>query len=319
MQLIHAEGAILAQILDETFPIWHEGLTRVNYERWNVAQMRTPWGHDHLRRLALVDDAGRVLSSGKRYRFTVRFGGEEAPMLGIGAVFTPPALRRRGYAAHIIERIIAEEAAADTALAALFSDIGDQFYRRIGFEPVPLDEVTLAVVWKGGAPAMLVRSGTDSDLPAVAAMHKVRAASAGVAVARGADLIQFAIAKRRLLAGLGPAGLRQTEFFVVEEGVSAVAYVVITSEADGWFIEEAGDRDPAGARLGAMLQVLLAREPSRNRPQIRAWWPSGFPLPPQVTITGRTPARSILMVRSLRAGLPRIEPSDVFYWHSDYF
>jgi GNAT superfamily N-acetyltransferase len=319
MQLIHAEGAMLAQILDETFPIWHEGLTRINYERWNVAQMRTPWGHDHLRRLALVDDAGRLLSSAKRYRFTARLAREEAAMLGIGAVFTPPGLRGRGYAVHILERIIAEEAAAGTAFAALFSDIGDRFYRRAGFEPVPLDELTLSVARKNGAPAMLVRSGTDADLPAVAAMHDVRAASARVAVARRADLTQYAIAKRRLLAGLGPAGLRQTEFFVVEEGVSAVAYVVITSEADGWFIEEAGDRDPAGARLGAMLQVLLAREPSRNPPQIRAWWPSRFALPPQVTIADRTPATSILMVRPLRASLPRIEPSDVFYWHSDYF
>ena len=51
------------------------------------------------------------------------------------------------------------------------------------------------------------------------------------------------------------------EFFVAEEGASAVAYVVLNVNANGWTLEEAGDRDPAGARLGAMLQVLLAREP----------------------------------------------------------
>ena len=84
MQLIHAEGAMLAQILDEPFPIWHEGLTRINYERWNVAQMRTPWGHDHLRRLALVDDAGRLLSSLKRYRFTVRLAREDQTIAPTG-------------------------------------------------------------------------------------------------------------------------------------------------------------------------------------------------------------------------------------------
>ena len=42
------------------------------------------------------------------------------------------------------------------------------------------------------------------------------------------------------------------------------------------------DRDPAGARLGALLQVLVAREPSRGMPLIRAWWPRAFPVPPQV-------------------------------------
>jgi hypothetical protein len=166
---------------------------------------------------------------------------------------------------------------------------------------------------------MLVRSGVEADLPEIAAMHTVRAAHAPVALARSPDLIQFAIAKRRLLAGLGPPGQRQTEFFVAEEGASAVAYVVITSKSDGWVIEEAGDRDPTGARLGAMLQVLLAREPAHATPAIRAWWPRAFPLPPQVSVTHRTPPGSIFMVRRLVAGLSRIEPEDVFYWHSDYF
>ena len=64
---------------------------------------------------------------------------------------------------------------------------------------------------------------------------------------------------------LGPTGLRQVEFFVAEEGGSAVAYVILSENANGWTLEEAGDRDPAGARLGAMLQVLVAREPSHRR------------------------------------------------------
>ena len=44
---------------------------------------------------------------------------------------------------------------------------------------------------------------------------------------------------------------------MAEEGASAVAYVVLSQNQYGWTLEEAGDRDPAGARLGAMLQVLL--------------------------------------------------------------
>jgi hypothetical protein len=38
--------------------------------------------------------------------------------------------------------------------------------------------------------------------------------------------------------------LRQIEFFVAEEGASAVAYVVLNVNAHGWTLEEAGDRDP---------------------------------------------------------------------------
>lgn len=281
--------------------------------------MRTAWGRDHLHRVALLDEEGTLLVSMKRYRFSVRYDGEVVPMLGVGAVFTPSELRGRGYAAAIVERVIEEEAAAGTALAALFSEIGPAYYRRLGFETVPLEEVTFTVKVKGGAPAMLVRSGTDADLAAIAAMHEMRIAGSRFSVVRPPELIQYAIAKRRLLAGLGPVGKRQIEFWVAEEGHMPAAYVVITADEHGWFIEEAGDRDPVAARLGAMLQVLLAREPSHVPPVIRAWWPAAFPVPQQVVISVRKPADDLLMVRPLRPGLRPLVPDDVFYWRSDYF
>jgi hypothetical protein len=250
---------------------------------------------------------------------SARYDGEVVPVLGIGAVFTPLELRGRGHALAIMERVIAEEATAGTALAALFSEIGADYYRRAGFETVPLDEVTLTVKGKPGAPAVLVRSGTDIDLPGIAAMHEVRAASARFSLVRTPELIHYAIAKKRLLAGLGPIGKRQVEFWVTEEGLAAAAYVVMSVDERGWFIEEAGDRDPSAARLGAMLQVLLAREPSQVPPPIRAWWPAAFPVPQQVTIVDRKPSNDIFMVRPLRAALRPLTPDDVFYWHGDYF
>ena len=61
-----------------------------------------------------------------------------------------------------------------------------------------------------------------------------------------------------------------------------------TANGGRWFIEEAGDRDPSGARLGAMLQVMLARHPASRRPEIRAWFPHALQ-PPQVQIVDRKP------------------------------
>jgi hypothetical protein len=63
-----------------------------------------------------------------------------------------------------------------------------------------------------------------------------------------------------------------------------------------WTIEECGDRDPSGARVGAILQALIAREPVERRPTIRAWLPRGF-LPPQVTIVSAKPSTEVMMVR----------------------
>ena len=67
-----------------------------------------------------------------------------------------------------------------------------------------------------------------------------------------------------------------------------------------------------------MLQVLLAREPSQQRPLIRAWWPHAFPVPPQLA-SPSAPARDLFMVRPLADVACRERNDDVFYWRSDYF
>jgi hypothetical protein len=215
--------------------------------------------------------------------------------------------------------MIEEERRAGALAAALFSEIGPQFYARLGFAPVPLDEVTVDVELKGGSPAMLVRAGDDRDLAHVAAMNRIRSAGSRFALEREVPLVHYSIAKKRIQAGLGAPGGRQVEFFVAEEGVSAVAYVVLSVSANGWTLEEAGDRDPAAARLGAMLQVLAAREPSQRLPLIRTWWPRAFPVPPQWQLTDRIDSRDLLMIRPF-VELPRpLTADDVFYWRGDYF
>jgi GNAT superfamily N-acetyltransferase len=319
MRLVPADGPLLDRILDNTYPLWNEGLTRDAYGKWNAAQLRTVWGRDHLHRFALVDGDGRLLASAKRYRLDLRVDGHERRVAGIGAVFTPPELRGRGYASQLIALLLQQEQREGAALAALFSEIGTTFYERLGFRVVPLDEVDVEVAHKDGAPAMLVRAGDDRDLPAVAAMHQTRVEPARFALRRDASQIAYALAKKRLQAGLGPPGLKQTEFFVAEEGASAVAYVVLSVSRGGWTLEEAGDRDPAAARLGGMLQVLLAREPSQKRPRIRAWWPPVMAVPPQVTVTHRVPARDVLMMRALADVPIPTRAEEVFYWRSDYF
>jgi GNAT superfamily N-acetyltransferase len=323
MQFVAAEGPILEEILDATYPVWNEGLTRDAYARWNAAQLRTTWGADHLRRFALLDGRGRWVASAKRYLWPIRLDGVDGVMCGLGAVFTRPEERGRGYAGMMIERLIEQSRGEGAMIAGLFSEIGERFYERLGFRTVPLEEVDVQVERRHGAPAMLVRFGEERDLPALAAMHATRSAGVRFALRRDPPLIEYALTKKRLLAGLGQGAgrraQRQTEFFVAEEGASAVAYVVLTVSPAGWTLEEAGDRDPAGARLGAILQLLLAREPSRPAPLIRAWWPPGMPVPPQVRLENQVPARDIFMLRPIAGVRIPSRAEDVSYWRSDYF
>ena len=150
-----------------------------------------------------------------------------------------------------------------------------------GFEKVPMDEVTVNIALKKGAPAMLVRAGTERDYDAICAMYATCTAGAHFALRRDPAALHYAVSKKRLFAGLSAPGTHALEFFVAEEGTAAAAYVVLSQNKHGWTLEEAGDRDPAGARLGGMLQVLAARDPSRPAPLIRAWWPRSFPVPPR--------------------------------------
>jgi hypothetical protein len=167
----------------------------------------------------------------------------------------------------------------------------------------------------------MVRGGDDRDLKDLVGLGATRAEPFRFHLTRDRDLLQFAIARKRLLAGFGLPGARALHFFIAEEGASAVAYVVIAVRGGEWTIEEAGDRDPAGARVGAILQALIAREPAEQRPSIKAWLPQGF-LPPQITVIAETPSAEVMMIKPLSDGGKPAVPmaaSDVLFWHGDAF
>ena len=182
-------------------------------------------------------------------------------------------------------------------------------------------ELRVAESSRRGAPMTLIRGGEERDLAAIVAMGRVRAARFRFHLDRDVDFVQYAITKNRLLAGLGLAGARQLHFFIAEERITAAAYVVISIVGRTWTIEECGDRDPSGARVGAILQALIARERVEHRPTIRAWLPAGGFLPPQVTILSAKPSTEVLMVRSLGSTTmsPRLAGEEVLYWRSDIF
>jgi GNAT superfamily N-acetyltransferase len=323
-KLVEADGAVLDRILDDTYSIWNDGLSRHAYGRFYAAQVATAWGRAHLRRLALME-GDDILASAKLYRFEAVLGGQPVQVAGIGAVFTTPAARRRGAARELLDRLLEQAAAEGADLALLFSEIGPDYYARLGFEPIATVDRQLRVIesTRYGAPMTMIRGGDDRDLRDIVALGRSRADAFRLHLNRDRDLVQFAIARKRLLAGLGRPGLRAVHFFIAEEGASAVAYVVIAVQGNQWTIEELGDRDPGGARAGAMLQALIAREPAEKRPSIVAWLPDGF-LPPQVTIVGEKPSAEVMMIKSLtdraRGQLATpLSSSSVLYWRSDLF
>jgi GNAT superfamily N-acetyltransferase len=316
LKLTTATGDLLETILDGTFTIWSEGLTRRAYSQWNRGMTGTAWGRQRLRRVALLRD-DELLASAKRYDFAALIGGKRQEILGIGAVFTPPGLRGRGHARALVEHMLADAEERGCTAAVLFSEIGGDYYASMGFAPVDREVVSISVRLKPGAPMVMMRSAEVADLPLIAQISQQYNDGAGFAFDRTPDLIMMGVARQRLLAGLGPPGLRQVEFFVTEEGNRAAAYVVMSRGPAGAFLLECGDRDPAGARVGAMLQVLAARTPAEQPGRLRAGLPPNF-RPPQIDILETTPAAELMMVRAVGSNsLPPLDPAIV--WQTDVF
>ena len=324
--VIPLQGANLDRVLDLTHPIWHDGLDRHAYGRLCAAQMKTAWGLRSQRPFALVEGAD-LLASAEQYDLAGRFDGRPVRICGIGSVFTDPAHSGLGHARALLERLLDRAARSGTDLALLFLRPGLEDDARIGFDAIPVPDATIHVAESSrhGAPMMLVRGGEERDLAAIVVMGRVRADAFGLHggrfhLDRDIDLVQYAITRKRLLAGLGPAGARQLHFFIAEEGTTAAAYVVVSVAGDTWTLEECGDRDASGARVGALLQALIAREPVERRPTIRGWLPPGF-LPPQATVVSVPPSIEIVMVRVLNSmGMPpRLSGDDVLYWRNDVF
>src|SRR5438552_18396642 len=107
--LAPAEGPYLEAILNASYDIWHDGLSRPAYARFYQAQVATPWGERALTRLALVE-RGEVLASLKLYLFDATLDGRPVRVAGLGAIFTQPAHRGRGAARELIERGLAHAA-----------------------------------------------------------------------------------------------------------------------------------------------------------------------------------------------------------------
>jgi GNAT superfamily N-acetyltransferase len=318
LQVVPCEGVILDRILESTYPVWHESLSRQAYRTFDAAQMKTAWASHHRRRYALVEGT-ELLASATQYNFDGVLDGRPVRVCGIATVFTEPAHRGAGHARTLINRLIDDAARDGADIALSFSEMRPGCD---GWQAIPTTQVELSVAESArpGAPMTMVRGGEGRDLAAIAAIGQARAAPFRFHLDRDVDLVQYAITRKRLLAGLEVPGARQLLFFIAEEGITAAAYVVVSVVGHAWTIEECGDWDPSGARVGALLQALIAREATERRPSIRAWLPPGF-VPPQVTIVSASPPKETMLVRLLgsNAARSRLSGDDVVYWRSDIF
>jgi hypothetical protein len=298
--LVPADGAVLSRILDAAPPAARDGLSRAAFATLDRATRQTPWAQAHRQRFALVD-GGTVIASAARHRLAGTLDGRPVEICGIGSVQAEPTGRDDDHpAADAIEQLTdrARQDGADIAL--LFAPADRAWPLPAGFEPIPTTDVEIQVIEseRHGAPMTPIRGGEDRDLAAIVAMGDVRAQLSRFHLDRDVDFVKYVLTRRRLLAGLAPAGRRQLHFVIAEEGLTAAAYLMITAVDGAWFLEECGDRDASGARVGAILQAMIAREPVERRPVIRGWLPPAF-VPPQLRIVAADDSPPVVFAQVL--------------------
>jgi hypothetical protein len=80
--------------------------------------------------IAFWEDAGTVSAAG--------FGGPTPSGIRIGPVYTPPELRRRGYASALVARLTEHLVAGDARFCFLYADLANptanRIYQDVGYE-----------------------------------------------------------------------------------------------------------------------------------------------------------------------------------------
>ena len=271
-------------VLAESHGLWGAGLSVADYIAMWEELAESRWARAWYSWRALVDQDGRVLSSLKLYRPIFRAGTTTGRLAAIGAVFTPRSLRRHGHAAALIRETLDEATRRGDLAALLFTDIGTEYYRALGFTPLPCEDAvgSLPAAVPRPATGVTFRPMTFDDLDAVGAAHAAASARRALAVVRDRDHWEFLLHRAAtFFRRLDGSGLER-RFMIAEEGSRAIGYLVAVAAPGEWNLREAEAIDGDSGTLTRVLTsgAAVSREgagtvwgwiPRETWPLVPAW------------------------------------------------
>jgi len=307
-----APDAYARDVLPLTAPLWAGRRTFDEYVEQTLEIARSPYGRRYYRTNALYDGA-RPVSSFKRYERAMHHGSRRLRAFGIGAVFTPPEERGRGYASVMLALALDRAKSEGFDVAYLFSDIRPQFYANLGFVELPSRRFSLRA---DALPAkrLEVSRFEERDWSGASRAFELGERRRIAGFLRSASVWGWI----RMLGRHG--GDRQTNL-VVRRGRSIAAYVLGTRdpERDAYVLEEFGFGDDSAA---AAIPPLL-RAAAGDLRRVVGWSPPGSAarLLRKGHLTKRT--RAILMMAPLTSAGARLidavrSSAADFCWPNDH-
>ena len=244
-------------------PIWGGGLDEGKFQ---VFQRRLADSAEASGRYRLLGwfEGARLLSAMKAYDLPGSCARRPLKVFGIGAVYTPPELRRRGYAAAMLRAAMEEHRRQGAQAAVLFSDIEIAYYERLGFRAVESRECSveagaLPKPVGGFRPAM---PGDEAQMTRI--FGASRAQETRFALDRDGWTLRFQLRRLRELARA--RGIGEPEWGIVVDGAAAA---MIRYGRDTVDVLEAGwTDDHARTVLLSGLRDCMHRA---GRQRLRLW------------------------------------------------
>ncbi len=303
------------EVLPLTAPLWSGRRSFPTYVDQTRAIAASGYGRRHYRTLGLYEGA-TLLASFKRYGRVVRDGNLRLRAIGIGAVYTPPDRRGRGYASAMLGQALDRARRDGHDLAYLFSDIHPRFYEQLGFQTLASREFSLRADTLAKGRIEVARM-EERDWSGVRRCFELTEAGRSAGFVRS-PLVWEWIRLRFAHGSERPEGAETN--LVVRRGRSIGAYVFGTRAParDAFVLDEFGFADAAADLVPALLRAacgdlrrLTGWVPPENA---RALLPRG---------AARKRKTSILMIAPLtRAGTRLVAAAassgEEFCWATDH-
>lgn len=134
--------AYARDVLVHTAELWAGRRDFKTYVAQTLEIAHSGYGRRNYRTVGFFDGT-TMLASFKRYERAMHYRSRRLRAFGIGAVFTPPDRRGRGYASVMLAAALDRARAEGYDVAYLFSDIRPQFYTALGFREIASREISM--------------------------------------------------------------------------------------------------------------------------------------------------------------------------------
>ena len=197
-------------------PIWGGGLSEDRFQLFQRRLADAPEARERYRLLGWFVK-GTLTAAMKAYDLRATCAARPLRVLGVGAVFTPPELRRRGHAATMLRAVMDEYASRGGQAAVLFSDIGVRYYERLGFRALESRECTVGAAELPHLPGSS-RPALAGDEPLMTRLFAASRGDRTFALARDGWTLRFQLRRLRELARARGTG--EPEWGLIAEGRS---------------------------------------------------------------------------------------------------